>query len=109
MKTKLIVPIVAVLTLGLMGLSASASTRSSDVLGEGVPLSAATRTIRIDATTKYVNVTEHETVKFEVNGTDFAINFAGALYGFDLNRVAPAGALDHNVTVWVTPDPLYLT
>lgn len=109
MKTKLFVPIVAALTLGLVSLSASAATRSNSLLGEVEPLSAATRTIRIDAKTKYVNVTEHETVKFEVNGTAFAINFAGALYGFDLNRLAPAGALDHKVIVYVAPDPLYLT
>lgn len=107
-KAKLLVSIVAALMLGLVSVSASASTRSSNPLGEVVPLSAATRTIRIDAKTKYVNVNEHESVKFEANGSAFAIHFVGVLYGFDLNRLAPAGALDHKITVYVAPDPLYL-
>jgi hypothetical protein len=27
----------------------------------------------------------------------------------DLNQLAPAGALDHKVRVYVAPDPLYLS
>lgn len=109
MKAKLIALLIAAMTFGLGGLPASASPQSSNsLLGEAVPLSAAKRTIRIDARTRYVNVTEHETIKFESNGSAFAIYFRGALYGFDLNRLAPPNALDHKVTVWIAPDPLYL-
>jgi len=77
-------------------------------MGEVAPLSAATRTIQIDAKTKYVNVTANETVKFEANGSAFAIYFAGGLSAFDLNQLAPAGVLDHKVTAYVAPDPVYL-
>ena len=56
-----------------------------------------------------MNVTEHETVKFEANGHAFAISFAGGYPVFNLNQLAPAGALDHNVRVYVAPDPQYLT
>ena len=108
MKTRVIMPLIAGLMLGLESLSASPSTQDGNRLGEAVPLSAATRTIRIDARTKFVNVTEHETVKFEANGSAFAVHFRGVLYGFDLNLLAPTGVLDHKVTVWVAPDPLYL-
>jgi hypothetical protein len=107
MKPKLVVPIVIAMTLGFVNLSASAFTRSS-LMGEIVPQLGAMRTIRIDAKTKYVNVTANETVKFEANGNAFAINFASELSAFDLNQLAPAGALDHKVTVYVAPDPLYL-
>ena len=107
MKLKLVVPTVIAMTLGIMNLSAGAFTPSGS-MGNVVPLSAAMRTISIDAKTKYVNVTEHETVKFEANGSAFAIYFAGGLSAFDLNQLAPAGVLDHKVTAYVAPDPLYI-
>ena len=107
MKPELGVLVAIAMTLGFMNLSASAFTRSSP-MGEVVPQLGAMRTIRIDAKTKYVNVTANETVKFEANGNAFAINFSGGLSAFDLNQLAPAGVLDHKVTVYVAPNPLYL-
>jgi formylmethanofuran dehydrogenase subunit B len=107
MKPKLVVPIVIAMALGFVNLSASAFTRSSP-MGEVVPQLGAMRTIRIDAKTKYVNVTANETVKFEASGSAFAVNFAAGLSAFDLNELAPAGVLDHKVTVYVAPNPLYL-
>ena len=50
------------MTFGLGNAAMSASQQSTNSLGEVVPLSAAKRTIRIDARTRYVYVTEHETV-----------------------------------------------
>src|ERR1700674_2928854 len=116
MKPKLVVPTVIALALGSLNLSASAFTPSSPI-GEVVPLSGAMRTIPIDAKTKYVNVTAHETVKFVANGNAFATNFSGSSATtfafvpsvFDLNQLAPAGVLDHKVTVYVAPDPLYIS
>jgi hypothetical protein len=85
-------------------------------MGEVVPISSAMRMIPINAKTKYVNVTANETVKFEANGNTFAINFSGSsatTFAFvpsaiDLNQLAPAGVLDHKVTAYVVPNPLYL-
>jgi hypothetical protein len=116
MKPKLVVLIVVAMTLGVLNLSASALTPGS-LMGEVVPLSGATRTIPIDAKTRYVNVTAHETVKFVVNGNAFALNFSGSSATtfafvpsvFDLAQLAPAGVLDHKVTVYVAPDPLYIS
>jgi Heavy-metal resistance protein CzcE len=116
MRVKLVVLTVIATTLGFLNLSASAFTPGSP-MGEVVPLSAATRTVPIDAKTKYVNVTAHETVKFVVNGNAFAINFSGSSATtfafvpsvFDLAQLAPAGVLDHKVTVYVAPDPLYIS
>ena len=51
--------------------------------------------------TKYVNVGANETVKFESNGREFALNFAGIRSGYDLSALAPQGALDHEVRVYV--------
>ena len=116
MKPKLAVLTVIAMTFGFLNLSASASTHSTPI-GQLVPLSGAVRTIPINAKTKYVNVTAHETVKFVANGNAFAINFSGSSATtfafvpsvFDLNQLAPAGVLDHKVTVYVAPDPLYIS
>ncbi len=105
MKPKLVLLTAIAMTLGFVNLPASAFTPS--FMGEVVPLSGAARTIRIDAKTKYVNVTAHETVKFEANGNAFAISFAEGLPQFDLRLLAPPGVLDHKVTAYVAPDPLY--
>jgi heavy-metal resistance protein CzcE len=114
MNQKLAALTVVAMTLGLVTLPASAFRPSP--MGVVVPLSDATRTVQIDAKTKYVNVTAHETVKFVVNGNVFAITFnsspattfAFVPSVFDLNQLAPAGVLDHKVTVYVAPDPLHM-
>jgi hypothetical protein len=116
MKPKLVVLTVIAMALGFSNLSASALTPGSP-MGQVVPLSGAMRTIPIDAKTKYVNVTAHETVKFVANGNAFAINFSGSPATtfafvpsvFDLGQLAPAGVLNHKVTVYVAPDPLYIS
>ena len=112
MKPKAAVLTVIAMTLGLVNLPASAFTPGS--VGEVVPTSSAMRTIPIGAETKYVTVTAHETVKFVVNGSAFAMTingspattFAFVPTVFDLNELAPAGVLDHRVRVYVAPDPL---
>ena len=116
MKPKLVTLTVMAMTLGFLNLSASAFTPGSP-MGEVVPPSGAMRTIPIDAKTKYVNVTAHETVKFVAKGNAFAITFNGSPETtfafvpsvFDLNQLAPAGVLNHRVTVYVAPDPLYIS
>jgi hypothetical protein len=116
MKQKLVILAVIAMTSGFFHLSASAFTPSNP-MGVVVPLSAATRTIPIDAKTKYVNVTAHETVKFLANGSAFAITFSGSSATtfafvpsvFDLSQLGAAGVLNHKVTVYVAPDPLYIS
>jgi len=114
MKPKLVVLTVIAMTLGFVSLSASAFTPVGPI-AQVVPLSGAMRTIPINAKTKYVNVTAHETVKFVVDGNAFAINFSGSSatkFAFvpsvlDLAQLAPTGVINHKVTVYVAPDPLY--
>ena len=115
MKPELVVLTVIAMTLGFVNVSASASTPSSS-LGEVVPLAGATRTIPIDAKTRFVNVTAHDTVKFVANGNTFAVTFddspaaASAFVpsAFELEQLAPAGILNHKVRVYIAPDPLYI-
>jgi hypothetical protein len=85
-------------------------SKPNNPMGKVVPQLGMMRTIRIDAKTKYVNVTADETIRFESSGNAFAINFGGGgLSVFDLNQIAPTGVLDHKVTVYVAPNPLYLS
>ena len=103
MKTKLLVSAIAVLTLSAAALSAGAATMSTDLLGEPAQASAAVRTLVINGTTKYVNVKHGEVIRFVANGREFVWNFDGLAQPqpFDLSQIAPAGAVDHSVTVYV--------
>ena len=101
MKTKLLVSTIAVLTLSVAALSAGAATIRTDLLGEPAQASAAVRTLVIDGNTKYVNVKHDEVIRFIENGREFVWNFDGVVTPFDLSQIAPAGALDHSVTVYV--------
>jgi hypothetical protein len=104
MKTKLLVPTIAVLTLSAAALSAGAATMRTDLLGEPAQASAAVRTLVINSNTKYVNVKRGEVIRFVANGQEFAWNFDGMALPqppFDLSQIAPAGAVDHSVTVYV--------
>ena len=55
----------------------------------------------------YVNVTGGEIVRFTVGDKSFAWNFNGRPSSFDLALVAPPGVLDHKVTAYIAPNPLY--
>ena len=106
---------IAVLTLSAASFWAEAALSPSDLLGEPVqaPLleraitrATADRTITITRETKWVNVKHSEVVRFVSNGREFTWLFDGvAQHGaFDLMQIAPAGFLDHSVTVYVSPN-----
>jgi hypothetical protein len=77
--------------------------------GNPAPPSAATRTIVIGPDTKYVNVEGGEIVQFIAGDKTFAWAFApqGGAY-FELNKIAPPGALDHRVMASSTTPVGYL-
>ncbi len=94
------------LVLAVTGLIANVGANAAvpaRLLGEQAAPEQAQRTVVITLTTKYVNVTEGDVVKFVANGRPFAWHFDSppGVSSFELNRVAPAGALDHPVTVYV--------
>lgn len=95
----------ALVLLGALGAQADAA-QPAKLLGDPVGVSQATRTITIGPGTKYVNVAQGEVIKFVANHNEFAFKFDGAdIASFDLQRIAPAGVLDHPVTVYVQPAP----
>lgn len=108
MSTRPFVPAVFV-TLLTACMSATAVTPRADLLGTPVPAEAATRIVNLSPDTQYVNVVAGDTIRF-VNGSgEFAWSFntSPIVQVFDLNQVAPAGALGHEVRVYVAPDPRY--
>ena len=107
-------PRLAVLTLSLASLHAQAALKPWGLLGEpaqapsperALVTAAANRTIVVTGETKSVNVAHYEVVRFVSNGREFTWYFDGvALPGaFDLMQIAPAGFLDHGVTVYLSP------
>lgn len=97
---KLIAPAFAALTLSAASLSASALTAPA-VYGEPANTSYAERTIVVTPETKFINVTHGEVVKVKAGSQEFAWNFDGLARPFDLKQIAPEGALDHSVRVYV--------
>jgi hypothetical protein len=92
---------------GMVASVAAAAAVPTTLLGDRATPEQAQRTIVITPTTEYVNVTEGDVVTFVANGVTFAWNFDGPpeVSSFELNRVAPAGALDHTVTAYVARNP----
>jgi hypothetical protein len=97
---KTLVKAVAVLALSAASLSAFALT-NADRYGETASPATAERTIVIGPNTRSVNVSHGEVVKFVANGQEFAWDFDGVPQSFDLKKVAPQGALDHDVRVYI--------
>lgn len=97
------------LILSGLSLSALAAAPPLALLGDPAPAAMSSRTIAIQADTKYVNVTGGDTVTFSVDGKSFAWNFdvPMTVTSFDLNRVAPQGLLNHPIRVYVETNPRY--
>lgn len=102
---------------GLTALLLSAATLSAlavkppplKLLGDAASESAAARTVMIKPNTKSVRVVGGETIKFVAGDKSFAWSFTGpaTITSFDLNRIAPAGVLDHKVRAYIAPNPTY--
>jgi hypothetical protein len=99
--------------LGLAILTAAITSQGApwraDLLGQPAPVTAAQRTIVITPDTRSVRIEGGEVVKFVIGNRAFAWNFNGptAVEVLALQRIAPAGALDHDVTAYIDPDPRY--
>lgn len=67
------------------------------------------RVIDLDAGTKYVNVTNGETVQFVQQGKSFTFHFETYpnVTEVDLKKIAPAGFDAGAVEVYVATNPLY--
>ncbi len=67
------------------------------------------RTIVIDSSTRSVNVNGGDVIRFSANGQSFDHRFNSYTHSrvYDLGKIAPAGALERSVKVYVTADDRY--
>jgi hypothetical protein len=100
----------AMLASSISSAHAAGPTGTAADYGTSVAASTDARQITIFPQTKWVNVTDGETVKFDVNGKTFAWNVDtfGRDTSFDLAKIAPTGIQVNGVRVYVAPNPLYL-
>ena len=76
--------------------------------GPASPDGPVDREVRIDAKTRWVNVTQDETIRFVLSGPGgervFAWRFETQHFAMDLGRIAPAGTIDRVIRVYVAPN-----
>ena len=106
---KRFIPTLAIFAFSATSLIATAKVTDADVLGVAAQPSAAQRTIAIDAKTRWITVEHDEVVRFVSNGQEFAWDFNGMSSSFNLGKVAPAGALNRDLMVYVWPNARDLT
>jgi hypothetical protein len=88
------------------GLAVFAQGQQGLLLGQPASVGLAERTIVVGQGTRWVNVTQGETIRFTAAGAEFAWRFDGRRQrAFDLREIAPAGAVPNEVTVYVTQAP----
>jgi len=94
-------------------LSGSALAQSSGMHAlSGGPASDSARVnkvIRIDASTRWVNVTEDDTVRFVVSGPgaekSFVWSFITPLHSVKLGDISPPGTIDRLIYVYIAREP----
>ena len=103
--------LIAVFGTVLGGCASDPYAGRTDLLGAPVTASPVQRVVAITPATRWVNVTSGETVRFVVGTRSFAWSFQSGptVSKFDLNLIAPAGLLDHPVSVYVAADPTYIS
>jgi hypothetical protein len=112
MNRKLLLASAASLILAA-GLSACATRDSANnyagFSGSAVQPSSTYRTVVIGPDTSYVNVTQGDVVNFVIGGTNFTWNFdvSSNIHEIDLNKLAPAGTLNHVVKVYIEQNDIY--
>ena len=109
LKPRFLISAALACAIPFFALSAVAARDYTKLYGNPAPASSANPTIAIQPGTRYVNVQGGDTVNFVSGGKTFgwSFNVARTVKSFELNEVAPAGVLDHPVTVYVSPDPKY--
>lgn len=94
-----------------IAIGANAAGPSGGAADFGAPAAnvAAERTITVTPATRYVNVTDGETVKFSVDGKAFSWHFSSwpGAQQIALDKLAPKDTVASGVIVYVARNPLY--
>jgi heavy-metal resistance protein CzcE len=104
---------------GILAAAALASSLSGAVFADehfgyatllGDPLPAdgpVDQVVKVDGSTRWVNVLQNESVRFVVGSTTFAWRFPVDRAAVNLKDIAPSGVIDRDLYVYVAPDNLY--
>jgi hypothetical protein len=111
---------IRILTLPLLAAAAFAATsaqaipRTHGVADYGMVdtgTASASRTVKINPGTRYVNVTDGDTVRFDLGGGQsftFTFDAWSNIDSVDLATIAPAGVSVPKVRVYIAQNPLYV-
>jgi len=107
---------ISILAVAALAASLSGAAHSQERVGKdtlmGDPVSAdapVDKVVKVDANTRWVNVVQNENVKFIVGSKTFAWHFQSLRNSINLKDIAPAGTVDRNIIVYLTPDLTYST
>jgi hypothetical protein len=101
-----------VLSLAISTTAIAGSNSERSGFGAYAPQGTATRTIEVSPNTKWANVHDGETVRFNVNGKSFEWTFNLARQSEDvmsLSKIVPDGVSAGNTVVYVAANPLYFS
>lgn len=99
-----------VLNGAVLALSPGAYALSLASYGMAASGSYADSTIEIGEATRYVNVTNGQTVRFVIGAQSFSYTFNALanVTALQLSEIAPAGLAVPDVRIYLAPNPLYL-
>lgn len=102
---------ISILASTAFGANASATglTGTSSDFGANVTAVSAARHIIVTRQTKSINVTNGETVQFDIDGKAFTWHFDTFHdeTNFPLSKILPSGSLVNDAHVYVASNPLY--
>jgi hypothetical protein len=92
------------------GADAAGPTGTKSDYGSAVPAESADYAVKVDASTKWINVNNGDTVRFSVNGKEFTWHFETYKNHsiVKLADIAPADTDAGPVKVFVAMNPLYM-
>jgi hypothetical protein len=105
-RTLVIAAAFAAATVAAAGAQAAPATQ---IYGEAVQGGAPDRSVTVTPSTRYVNVDDGQTVRFNASGKTFEWHFdtLGGSPNFDLSAIAPKDVDVSGVRVYVDQNPLY--
>jgi hypothetical protein len=110
MSRKYIGILAAAAVAGLLSGAAWSDEHFGPATLQGDPLpadSAVDKVVKIDSSTRWVNVLQNESVRFVVGNTTFAWRFPVDKAAVNLKDIAPSGAIDRDLYVYLAPDNLF--
>ncbi|SDE95388.1 Heavy-metal resistance protein CzcE [Massilia sp. PDC64] len=110
-------PLTRTLALSILALAAFATGTAGATPRPSMPMDfgrvvmsdVADRDVTVDASTRWVNVTNGQTVRFTVGGQRFTFVFDAwpTTDSIPLSAIAPKGVTVPDVRVYIAPNPLY--